>query len=63
MDTTHVREPAPAAGAEKRRTVARPLSQLPAGPDYWPVPSQPTAARRRATKHAPARELTPEPAP
>lgn len=61
MDKTHAGSPAPGVSGE-RKTVARPMTQMPAGPDYWPVPSQPTVVHRKVAKLADTRELAPEPA-
>lgn len=46
MDKTHAGSPAPRVSGEQRKTVVRPMTQMPAGPDYWPVPSQPTIVHR-----------------
>lgn len=62
MDETHVGGPAPGVSGEPRKTVVRPMTQMPAGPDYWPVASQPTGVHRRVAKLATTRELAQEPA-
>lgn len=61
MDTTAAGSPAPRVSGEKRKTAARPMAHLPAGPDYWPAPSPPTG-HRRVAKPATTRELASEPA-
>jgi hypothetical protein len=53
MDKTHAGSPAMGVSDEKRRAVARPMTQMPAGPDYWPVPSQLATTRELAPKPAP----------
>jgi hypothetical protein len=55
-------ERVPATRPEKSRGSARTKPALPAGPDYWPLPTQYTARRRRETRHLPG-EARPTPAP
>ncbi|HEU4513076.1 MAG TPA: hypothetical protein VFR87_08220 [Nocardioidaceae bacterium] len=62
MEQTHAGRPAPEGSTEKRRAVARPRTPMPAGPDYWPVPTRATVVRRRVEELSTARELHPEPA-
>jgi hypothetical protein len=54
-------ERSPATRPEKSRA-PRTKPALPAGPDYWPLPTQHTARRRGETGHLPG-EARPTPAP
>jgi hypothetical protein len=62
MQTSHRTTSATHPGRDRRKTPSRPMTQLPAGPDYWPVPAQASVRRRAAGKPRPAEDRTPEPA-
>ncbi len=58
MNQTHAGRPATERSGER---ATRPTTQMPAGPDYWPVPAR-AVARPRVEKLTAARERTRRPA-